>query len=36
MATGSGKTLVMVKLIEILFQLSQLKPEEGGIPKTIF
>jgi type III restriction enzyme len=34
MATGSGKTLVMVKLIEILFQLSQLAPEEGGIPKN--
>ncbi len=34
MATGSGKTLVMVKLIEILFRLSQLKPEEGGIPKN--
>lgn len=33
MATGSGKTLVMVKLIEILFKLSQLKPEEGGLPK---
>ena len=34
MATGSGKTLVMVKLIEILFQLSQLSEEEGGIPKN--
>lgn len=34
MATGSGKTLVMVKLIEILFQLSQLSDEEGGIPKN--
>lgn len=34
MATGSGKTLVMVKLIEILFQLSQLSQEEGGIPKN--
>ena len=34
MATGSGKTLVMVKLIEILFQLSKLLPEEGGIPKN--
>jgi superfamily II DNA or RNA helicase len=34
MATGSGKTLVMVKLIEILFHLSKLKPEEGGIPKN--
>lgn len=34
MATGSGKTLVMVKLIEILFQLSQLPSEKGGIPKN--
>ena len=34
MATGSGKTLVMIKLIEILFQLSKLEPEEGGIPKN--
>lgn len=34
MATGSGKTLVMVKLIEILFQLSQLPIDEGGIPKN--
>ncbi|OQB45166.1 MAG: Type III restriction enzyme, res subunit [bacterium ADurb.Bin157] len=34
MATGSGKTLVMVKLIEILFELSKLPPEEGGIPKN--
>lgn len=34
MATGSGKTLVMVKLIEILFQLSQLNKGNGGIPKN--
>ena len=34
MATGSGKTLVIVKLIEILFQLSQLSEVEGGIPKN--
>jgi superfamily II DNA or RNA helicase len=34
MATGSGKTLVMIKLIEILFELSRLSPEEGGIPKN--
>ncbi len=34
MATGSGKTLVMIKLIEILFQLSKLEPDEGGIPKN--
>lgn len=34
MATGSGKTLVMIKLIEILFELSKLTVEEGGIPKN--
>jgi type III restriction enzyme len=34
MATGSGKTLVMVKLIEILFHLSKLSEEDGGIPKN--
>lgn len=31
MATGSGKTLVMVKLIEILFRLSKLDRSSGGI-----
>lgn len=31
MATGSGKTLVMVKLIEILFRLSKLDNSNGGI-----
>jgi len=34
MATGSGKTLVMIKLIEILFELSKLPKETGGIPKN--
>lgn len=34
MATGSGKTLVMIKLIEILFELSKLPIEVGGIPKN--
>lgn len=34
MATGSGKTLVMIKLIEILFELSKLSKEEWGIPKN--
>ena len=34
MATGSGKTLVMIKLIEILFELSKLPKEVGGIPKN--
>lgn len=31
MATGSGKTLVMIKLIEILFRLSKLDKSIGGI-----
>lgn len=31
MATGSGKTLVMIKLIEILFRLSKLDKANGGI-----
>lgn len=31
MATGSGKTLVMIKLIEILFHLSKLNKSNGGI-----
>jgi superfamily II DNA or RNA helicase len=34
MATGSGKTLVMIKLIEVLFALSKLPKEVGGIPKN--
>lgn len=34
MATGSGKTLVMIKLIELLFRLSKLDKEDGGIPKN--
>ncbi len=34
MATGSGKTLVMIKLVEVLFELSKLPKEAGGIPKN--
>lgn len=34
MATGSGKTLVMVKLIQVLFEMSKLSLEDGGIPKN--
>lgn len=32
MATGSGKSIVMIKLIEILFELARLSTENGGIP----